>query len=85
MTEESGHYGEATVIERFEQESKNGLSTQKRGCCREVAVNGSLTVFIQSTPFLVDTQDQELVTSLVRLCNSRSKIQFGWVCHYWDV
>ena len=57
----------------------NGLSTQKGGCCREVAVSGSLIVFIQSTPFIVDTQDHELVTSLVRCCNSWSKIQFCWV------
>ena len=54
----------------------NGLSTQKSGCCREVAVSGSLTVFIQSTPFIVDTQDHELVTSLVKLSNGRSKLQF---------
>ena len=51
----------------------------KSGHCREVAVSGSLTVFIQSTLFFVDTQDHELVTSLVKLSNDRSKIQFCWV------
>ena len=51
----------------------------KSGHCREVAVSGSLTVFIQSTLLIVDTQDHELVTSLVKLSNDRSKIQFCWV------
>ena len=78
-TEKSGRGREATVVERFEQESMNGLSTQKSGCCREVAVSGSLTVFIQSTTFIVDTRDHELVTSVVKLSNSRSKIQFCWL------
>ena len=51
----------------------------KSGHCRGVTVSGSLTVFIQSTLFIVDTQDHELVTSLVKLSNDRSKIQFCWV------
>ena len=34
-TEKSGHCREATIVERFEQESMNGLSTQKSGCCRD--------------------------------------------------
>ena len=78
-TEESGHCRKATMVERFQKESMNGLSTQKSGCCREVAVSGSLTVFIQSTTFIVDAQDHELVTSVVKLSNSRSKIQFCWL------
>ena len=79
VSEQSGHCREVTVVERFEQESMNGLSNQKSGSCREVAVSGSLTVFIQSTTFIVDTQDHELVTSVVKLSNSRSKIQFCWL------
>ena len=73
-TEKSGHCREATVLERFEQESMNGLSTQKSGCCGD---KYRLIVFIQSVPFIVDTQDHELVTSVVKLSNGRSKIQFA--------
>ena len=37
-TEESGRCREATVVNRFKQESMYGLSAQKSGSCREVAV-----------------------------------------------
>ena len=75
-TEKSGRGWEATILERFHQESMYGLSPAKSVYWREVAVSGSLTVFIQSTTFIVDTEDHELVTSVVKLSNGRSKIQF---------
>ena len=51
-TEESGHCREATGVERFEQESMYGLSTQKSGCCREVAISGSLINKYSQLPLL---------------------------------
>ena len=78
-TEQSGHGREATVVEELSSRVNVWIVPPKSGHCREVAVSGSLTVFIQSTAFIVDTQDSALVTLLVRLCNSKSKIQFCWV------
>ena len=87
-TEQSGHGREVTVVEELSSRVNVWIVPPKSGHCREVAVSGSLTVFIQSTPFIVDTQDHELVTSLVKLSNGRSKIQFCCLlayCPYWDV
>ena len=75
-TEQSGRGREATVVEELSSRVNVWIVPPKSGHCREVAVSGSLTVFIQSTAFIVDTQDSALVT---RLCNSKSKIQFCWV------
>ena len=78
-TEQSGGGREATVVEELSSRVNVWIVPPKSGHCRAVAASGSLTVFIQSTAFIVDTQDSALVTLLVRLCNSKSKIQFCWV------
>ena len=44
-----GHLGDrqkVKVVERFKQESVYGLSTQKSGCCKEVAFSGGSTVLL---------------------------------------
>ena len=78
-TEQSGGGTEATVVEELSSRVNVWIVPPKSAHCRAVAASGSLTVFIQSTAFIVDTQDSALVTLLVRLCNSKSKIQFCWV------
>ena len=72
-TEHSGRGREATVVEELSSRVNVWIVPPKSGHCREVAVSGSLTVFIQSTAFIVDTQDSALVTSLVRLCNIKQE------------
>ena len=43
-TEESGHYREVAVVERFKKGSKYEMSAQKSGRCGEVTITGGSAV-----------------------------------------